>query len=234
MKSCITHWLPLLLKSGVPTPRTEIVETDCELIHLLDGQAPDDFPDFIAALKDACEKVPGPPWFLRTGHTSGKHNWYDTCYLENIESLGQHVYYLEEYSACAGIMGLPTNVWAVREFLKLDVGFRAFRGFPVNRERRYFVEDGEVVCSHPYWPPDSIITPSTEGWKTILDELNSDTENDEKILRALTLQVARHFEGAWSLDWARDVEGKWWAIDMAPAGISWHWPQCRYAGAFDA
>jgi len=36
-------------------------------------------------------------------------------------------------------------------------------------------------------------------------------------------------KGAWSLDWAFATDGTWYAIDMAPAASSFHWPGCPAA-----
>lgn len=231
--ACISRWLPLLQASGVPVPDTVIVETDLPLIRLLDGEALDD-DAFVGQLRAAAIQVGGYPVFLRTGHGSGKHEWKSTCFVERPEDMGQHMFNLVEWSACVDLVGLPTRVWAVRKFLHLDSDFIAFDGFPVNRERRYFIADGRVRCSHPYWPEGAVaqsygIDVEVPDWREKLAALNEETPDEIAHLTRLSEQVAAHFDGAWSLDWAMDVEGKWWAIDMAPAGMSFHWPACPEA-----
>ncbi len=48
-------------------------------------------------------------------------------------------------------------------------------------------------------------------------------------LQADSEHISAHFEGAWSLDWARHKDGSWYAIDMAPMQVSYHWPDCPNA-----
>ena len=84
--NCITYWLPKLMAAGIPVPRTEIVETDIELPLLLNGHNPAGFVVFLCELREACDRI-GYPVFLRTGHTSAKHDWEDTCYCEGGKSL---------------------------------------------------------------------------------------------------------------------------------------------------
>lgn len=223
----ISYWLPRLLNSGVLVPKTILVPTELDLISLCDGELPEGFSLFLDELQKAAEKI-GWPIFLRTGYGSGKHDWLRTCYVETPAKLSSHVGALVEWSACVDIWGFPTTTWAVREFLPLESLFTAYRGMPVNRERRYFFHEGHTVCHHPYWPSDAVKLgkPSIENWEVALQELNADCGDDLIALTTLTEQVGRYFDGAWSLDWAKSRGGAWIAIDMAPAALSWHWPRC--------
>ena len=45
-----------------------------------------------------------------------------------------------------------------------------------------------------------------------------------------SIKVAESFRGAWSLDWAKHKNGDWYAIDMAPMDVSYHWPDCPRSG----
>ena len=54
-------------------------------------------------------------------------------------------------------------------------------------------------------------------------------KDDWTHLTELAERVSKEFEGAWSLDFAMDKSGVWWAIDMAPAERSYHWPDCTAA-----
>ncbi len=246
-RNCLSYWFPKLQASGVPVPETHIVRTEAELMVLLGGQEPEEYLDFLNDLARACVSV-GFPAFLRTGQGSGKHEWSRTCCVQDLAELESHVAALVEWSELVDFFGLPTDVWAVRRFLDLESSFTAFRDFPVNKERRYFIRDGKVVCQHPYWPEAAIaegveggggrslvpkrpvLRPGTPAdWRERLATLNHQTPEEVAHLTALSEQVARHFEGAWSLDWACDRQGQWWAIDMAQAAQSFHWPECPHA-----
>src|SRR3990167_2427173 len=148
----LAAWYPLLVTTGVPTPRTRLVRTRVELLDLCDGKTPAGFDGFIAKLRVAADSLGGAPIFLRTGHTSQKHGWRKTCYVADLDALPRHVAELTEFSAIADMLGLPTESWVGREFLELDARFVAFDGMPVAAERRFFVAGGRVVCHHPYWP----------------------------------------------------------------------------------
>lgn len=223
----LKFWYPLLYKTGVPTPRTEIVRTDVDLLQLLDGKTPPGYEAFIGALTAAANDI-GIPCFIRTGHTSGKHHWLQTCYLPNLQTLAQHVAELVEFSECVDVFGLPYKTWVAREFLPLQTAFTAFHGFPVNKERRYFIRGGEVYCHHPYWPAEAVAAgrPADPEWRDKLATLNAETPDEIDELTALSRRVSRGFDGAWSLDWAQTADGRWFAIDMAEAYRSFHWPGC--------
>lgn len=224
----INYWFPLLQGSGVCVPETVIVETDVNLCLLIDGETPDGFEGFICELKSAGEKLSYPA-FLRTGHGSGKHTWRETCYVRNPGDFATHVANLVEWSELAALIGLPYQTWALRKMLPLVTSFRAFSGrMPINCERRYFFSDGTTLCHHPYWPEDAIHTPSTEVWRELLIDLNRETPEEVELLTGLTNRVARHFAGAWSLDWAKTVDGKWYAVDMALMATSFHWLNCPH------
>lgn len=233
--ACLSYWFPILARSGVPVPETRIVTTEAPLDNILGGEPAPGFPDFVAALRAAAGEVGGYPVFLRTGHGSGKHQWAECCYVQRPAMMGQHVANLVEWSACVDMMGLPTQVWAVRQFLPLATTFTApgFGDFPVNRERRYFIEGGRVRCHHPYWPESAVADgrPVETNWRARLAALNEEPDDEVALLTTLSEQVAREFVGlgAWSLDWAVDTHGTWYAIDMAPAEISYHWPGCGVA-----
>lgn len=229
----LAYWFPILAGTGVPVPRTQYLRTDVELGPLLNGEIPDGWGDFLRQLDAAAGMVGGYPVFLRTGHGSGKHEWESTCYVQSPGVMGRHVAALVEWSECVDMIGLPYRTWAVREFLSLEAPFRAagYRGMPVNRERRYFVEGGRVLCSHPYWPTEAVERgrPSDPDWRVKLAALNQQPPGEVALLTGLSERVSRAFDGAWSLDWAKATDGTWYAIDMAEAVRSWHWPGCAAA-----
>lgn len=230
-RACLSFWFPKLLGTGVPVPETRIVTTDLNLDGLLEGEAVPGFGAFVDELRRAAGELGGFPCFLRTGQGSGKHQWEETCFVPSAAAMGSHVANLVEWSAMVDIIGLPTRVWAVRRLLPLRSTFTAFHGFPVNRERRYFIEGGRVLCHHSYWPVEALQQgrPSVPGWLDLLTDLNAETPAEVATLTGRAEWVSANFDGAWSLDFAQDTTGQWWAIDMAPAERSYHWPNCPKA-----
>lgn len=228
-KNCLSYWFPLLQSLTNKVPKTRIIKTDIELLHLLDGKTPPGFDDLLARLTAAADEIGGFPVFLRTGQTSGKHYWKNTCYVPSADVLGHHIAELTDFSACADFMGLATDVWVVRQLLDLQTAFTAFGGFPVNRERRYFIEGGKVRCHHPYWPIGAVRqgTPEDADWEEKLAMLNHESPAEAEELTALAEHISRGFEGSWSLDFAADRASNWWAIDMALAEASFHMPSCQ-------
>jgi len=232
--ACISTWFPMLAATGVPVPKTEIIAgAPADLLTVLDGKPVTGFDGFIARVRTAAERL-GYPAFLRSGHLSGKHGWRRTCYLENGDRLASHVVAIVEAAAMADLFGLPLDVWAVRQFLPLAIGFHAFEGLPIARERRYFIANGAVCCHHAYWPVDAIRQPDAKDWRKRLFALNAESVAEVQHLSDLSMRVAAVFPGAWSLDWAQDVTGIWWVIDMAPAAQSYHSSGCPMAAQFSA
>jgi hypothetical protein len=235
-KASLAYWFPILSRTGVRVPATEIVQTDVKLISLLDGKTPDGYGKFIGELMDAARKVANRHGavFLRTAYVSGKHDWRQTCYVRSVDEIEQHVRALVEWSEVSGFFGLPTTTWAVRQFVPMLSTFRAFPGgMPIGKERRYFIENGQILCHHPYWPHYAIEGHTTDQeWEEKLALLNDESDMVERTtLHMLASAAAKAFEGKWSLDFGLGEDGNWWAIDMAPASKSFHWPNCTNAPA---
>ncbi len=229
-RACLSYWFPKLLELGVAVPDTRIVRTELALDEGLEGPMPRGFKVFLSELHAAALEVGGYPAFLRTGHGAAKHGWQQTCRVPSEVYLDRHVMRIVEWSAMTDFVGLSTNVWAMRRMLRLRSSFTAFDNFPVNIERRYFVEAGAVICHHSYWPPAAVAEgkPDDSHWKAKLTKMNVESPAEVAHLTRLSEQVARGFlgDGAWSLDWALDEDGTWIAIDMAPAERSFHWAGC--------
>jgi hypothetical protein len=262
---CISYWFPKLQEINrqageilISLPETIIVESaPPDLIEILEGNTPAGIDGFYLEMLGAAIKI-GYPCFLRSGVTSDKYDWVDTCFVKDPTMLVAHISRIVEFCAGADILGLPSDTWAIRKFLQLETAFTAFRGgMPINKERRYFIEGGKVICHHPYWPPEvfakeetehdrrleffkefdedrngktisSLADPLPANWRELLSCLNLETPEEVEYLTAKSELVSRHFEGTWSLDWAMTKDGKWYAIDMALAERSFHWPGCIF------
>lgn len=227
-KNCLSYWFPLIEKH-VPVPKTEIIHSG-DMTSILDGETPEGWHELLAAIEAARTRL-GPECFLRTGHTSGKHQWSRTCHLTEASNIADHVAALVEWSAIVDFAGLPTNVWCVREMLPTStIGTCPdFADMPVCREFRFFVKDGEVQCFHPYWPLEALIDGGFAedvqlGW------YNDFCRLDDPEPKRLAETVSRIVPGAWSVDVLETKRG-WHITDMAEASRSFHWPLCENSPA---
>jgi hypothetical protein len=225
-RTCLGFWFPKIV-GIVPTPRTEIIRTNVELWRLLEGEIPDDYYLFLDRLVEAAIRIDGlfednmGAAFLRTGHTSGKHDWSRCCYLTH--DLDGHVRALVEFSAMAGFFGLPTEVWAVREYLPVEPLFRctAYGGMPVVPERRYFVDGGELLYSIPYWPEQALLegNPDDTEWREKLPVVQQEFGPEAE---AMARECGEACGGKWSVDVLLTRDG-YYVTDMAEAEQSWGW-----------
>lgn len=233
--NCLSHWFPKLEAAGLPVPRTEIVRMPegarLDAFRIVHGEPPETgkLPFFIEHLRSMADKI-GFPCFLRTGHTSGKHRWRDTCFVEVPDRLERHVLMLVEESEMVGMMGLPYDVWAVRELLptKPLATCPNYGGMPVNREFRYFVESEDVQCFHPYWPRAALEQGglSVDDAARVAEELERVDRLD--LVDSLACRAGEALGGAWSID-LLETERGWYITDCALAKDSWHWDGCPVA-----
>ena len=254
-KTCLSYWFPKIKAAGLPVPRTKIVSftdyaTHRGLGRILDGEFPDEAGvTFLKQLAVAANQI-GCPCFLRTGQTSGKHSWKDTCYLDSTDDLMQHVYNLMEFSECADFMGLAWNVWVVRELLptKPVCTLPRYHDMPLCREFRAFVDGGELLCLHCYWPRNAVEEgfpwkkdgPVDDTWGMPSEhELHSDFDamyeqvrildkNERAEVFRLATRAGAAVGGRWSVD-ILDATSGFFVTDMAEMNKSWHWPDCENA-----
>lgn len=184
---------------------------------------------FLATLRVFAKGI-GYPLFVRSGMTSYKHEWLESCYVPDEQSLPVHVNNISEHSQMADMQGgWPINVWVMRELIPTKPIFTAFNGFPVTREFRIFFRDGKVECVHPYWPKESLDGHTEDKeWESKLEIMNTLSPEDERELTRLSEIIAEKFEGWWSLDWLQAANGQWYAIDMAMGENSYHFPGCKF------
>ena len=248
----LVYWWPVVSALGLLVPRTEVVALpepdDAEvvtatcLVH--EGHHDADSPEcetaldrLMPALREAAARI-GYPLFLRTDMVSGKHSFEDTCYVPDAASLREHAFAVAEEHGMAMFMerDAPLRAFAVREFLALNAPFKAFGGMPVAAERRYFVNDGEVICHHAYWSDIANIERGLmtredypHDWMVRLHEVNHEWPEEVAALTKRATIVAEALPGAWSVDFAQGEHGSWYLIDMAIASRSWHEDGCPSA-----
>lgn len=150
------------------------------------------------------------------------------------------------------------KAFMVRQWIELRAEFCAFAnapgvpddapGHPIAAEWRVFSGDGMSICQHPYWPEDAIrfrhkqtgrmrdlygiqvpevVEDEPEGWREKLRAMYAIPPPEEVVVAAN--KTSRALGGRWSVDFAPDVQGKWWLIDMAMMASSWHPESCPYA-----
>ena len=215
----ITFWYPILENIGMRTPKTQLFYVPDEIGKIVDGERIPEFERLITDVKRALAEYGGEA-FLRTGQTSNKHEWRDTCHLTADSNVGAHLAGLVEFSM---MVDLPYTTWAVREMIKTTPLTTAFRDMPIAQEVRMFVSKGEVVCSHPYWAREAFNNQKgvTAEQVDLLNTLPDMTE-----LNRMAEYVSKRFDGSWSVDFLQDEKGEWWLTDMALASSSYHYTGC--------
>ena len=234
MDASMRTWWDEIKHLQIPMPKTQIVNLEKnQTLALAKMKKINDIPeklrDDIFKLADAI----GFPLFLRTDQTSCKHFWEETCYVEKREDLFDHIYRLIEESSMLGLMGLPTYALVFRGYIPMDSVFDAFMGMPVNPEWRFFAYDGEILCHHFYWIKEAISfwgREKAENWEEKLDKIMELEEYEFTLLSEYSKQISKELTsrigGAWSIDFCKSKDGKWYFIDCAPSEISWH-PDCE-------
>ena len=222
----ISFWYPILERIGMRTPKTQLFYIDREAGKIVDGEQTDSFKHLVAEVGQAMEEFGGKA-FLRTGQTSNKHDWKDTCFIDRKSNLVNHIYRLIEFSMMAD---LPYTTFAVREVIDTKPIVTTFNDMPIAREIRLFAESGKIVCSHPYWPSEAFTGKNkiTEQQLLLLQQMP-----DMEELTLMAEFVSSAFQGAWSIDFLQDTSGNWWLIDMAQAGSSYHWKGCEHQHDFE-
>ena len=226
-RNCMSFWLPPLVKAGLPVPETRLTRTEVPLMELLDGELPAGWEKLIDVLRRDGDAL-GWPCFMRTGHGSGKHQWEQTCFVPSRDAVPLHVGRLVEWSSLAGIMGLPTGVWAMRRMLPVTPLFTCagYGNMPVVREFRFFVRDGTVEHVQPYWPPGAVEEgrPDYWEWPELLAWASDLSAPVAEELSKLAVQaVVAVGGGFWSVDLLQDCDDGWWITDMALGDDSFRW-----------
>lgn len=220
------YWYLKIRDLAIPQPKTRMYKlTEQELKIFYNEQFP---PTLLNNIKSIISEF-SYPLFVRTDFASGKHGWKDTCFIENEEKLFRNIFEIVVENLIADLFGLPFKALIFREYIPLEAGFKAFYGnMPVAKERRYFINNKQIQCHHPYWPKDAIRTPDNEDWEKIIEEQNKETEGEIELLSKYCIMVSEVLEGYWSVDFAYGQDKKWYLIDMALGDDSFHWIECEF------
>lgn len=223
-------WFPPI-KDHLPVPKTimldykpdiflKVIEhgeqlSPCDKAYLL---------SLYGEIDDACKEI-GYPCFLRTDLTSAKHSGPCGYLLLSWESIQNVLFKTVEDSEMKLWPMAQSTSFMVRKFLDLNAKFTAFHGLPIAREFRFFADKTEVKCFHPYWPESSIHLQPGQ-WQVILKEHHKTPDNIDELKELAVKACSLIDDNVWSVDFAQDIEGKWWLIDMARGEDSYHWEGC--------
>jgi len=242
-QNCLSYWLPKLVELGMPIPETILVDMNkidknfipaIRKIFWMKELNKEDkiaLTRFREILETMGHKI-GYPLFLRTGQTSHKHEWSETCFVKSQNRLLRNAQNLAEYSIMKDFKGgFPINIWVARKLLKTSPVFTMFSetGMPIVREFRYFIKGGKILCHHPYWPEEAFKGYTQDkNWKLKLKQMNELKKSEQKILDIMAKKIAGKFKGFWSVDFFQDSKLRWCVIDMATGEDSYHWKGCKY------
>lgn len=234
-KNSLFYWYPKIKDLDIPMPETVMVPfpEDLNWISIVyERKTTESFDDYILTLLEAHEDSGfGLPFFMRTDETSNKHSWRESCYVTDLDQITSHIFNLLEHTEMSGWLGgLTVSGMVLREFLELDVRFKAHHGrMPIAKEFRFFVKNGEYQCHHPYWFPACMSFPSTEDWYEELMTMEKISETAFNQLKSWAELIGETVGGYWSIDFCKLKQGSWAMTDMALGKDSFHFNTCKYA-----
>lgn len=232
-KTSMCFWWDKVKHLDIPMPKSVIVPFDRPTQQAYDSMYERGLVQnrMVARLKGNIDSY---PVFIRTDQSSAKHSWVKSCFVESEQQLADNLYRILEFNLICDMMGLPATAFVIREYIPMAEAFKAFADMPVNPERRYFINNGKVICHHAYWIEGAITsghhkTDLPADWKSILAEVNREAEDEILLLTNQATIIAGILDGFWSVDFCKAADGTWYFIDMAIGQRSWHPEDCEYA-----
>ncbi len=223
--SSMLIWYPRIKKLPIPQIKTEMVKTGYKpLYEWLVKQKP--IPEeLMTQINKAMDKIGKFPMFMRTDQASGKHNWKRTCYVGSRDNFKKNLASLIEEHEMQNMAGeLSYEAVVFREFIELETAFTCFYGdFPINKEVRCFIKDGNVQDIRSYWVKQAVKEgePEDKDWESKLAQLKKYSENDLDEIKKQLTEVCKEFKEYWSVDFAKAKNGIWYLIDMARGEVSY-------------
>jgi hypothetical protein len=229
----LLSWLPIVEK--VPWPLCPYtLDYELDFNEVLDKGID---PKFIDLVMGDYSLRQGEKKFIRSDMSSAKHQGPQAyCWTGTRNSLIRCIFRTAEDHAMKFGME-PATALCVRNWINICAPFEAFAGHPIGVEWRVFVSPDAVEGVYFYWPEAAIAEHPPEGvenWRELLQEASTPNAGDIDHITKLSLRVvqaiakeapelqARVEGGEWSVDWAMDINGQWWLIDMAEGHRSWH------------
>jgi len=174
----------------------------------------------ISQIRQACADM-GYPCFMRTSYYSAKFD--GVCIINTDAELYQNLHQLimSSYEE-----DKPVEEICIREFIQSDGTHRLLNGLPIGTERRYFIIDGVVDNGSPYWT--RLAVDNNHIPDDYIEQISQISDSDSDLLRGYCNTVYNVLRYRWgmvdldlSVDFMRDINGKWWLIDMGEAYKSW-------------
>jgi len=245
-KNCLSYWYPALVRAGLPTPKTHIEFASKEVVKAIynafDGKGDISLlEDFANRLRVGYEKITNDkreyPVFLRSGETSYKHDWKETCFVScndaeakkaGLPTLVERIINIATFQE---MMNLPYPItWVMREYLPvIPLGIcPKYGNFPVTKEFRVFVDGPKIICWHPYWPLDALKDGGFQPKEHVFNYDDFCNSHDIDGVLELASRAGEALGGKWSVDILLTAkEPIWYVTDCAVAAASWHWPGCK-------
>ena len=209
------NWWSKIKDLPIPKPGTKFVDvSEHETIRWIDEGIPQ---EIVKKINNVVDNNFQYPVFIRTDLLSGKHDYEDTCLIENKETLERNLWKLNEQHFLAMMRnGNELTAFLIREYLNIKSQFTAFYAdLPIGVEVRHFIKDGRWEKGHYYWPKESILHPDKDDWKSGIDKMKVEAVEDLDKHRGMAKLVGKSIGGNWSIDFAKTEDGCWYLIDMA-------------------
>lgn len=231
-KTRMCYWYPKV--EGMPMPKTVMLKVNLRDSRLLKKgwtrrvwrliYSSKYTEELYTKIKEKANEI-GYPLFIRTDLTSHKKDPKNNTVHDETELLDK-----------VGKLIKFNNKWeqremralVFREYIPLYIGFH-LNGRPVTKERRYYVKDGKVLChSERSWiSSDRVSTPAE--YRPMLKEINTETEDEVKLLTEMAEEFSRRVPDHIAVDFAMSQNGKWLLIEANDAITSWHSRErCEY------
>jgi hypothetical protein len=215
-------------------PKTVLIDYSEEALSpSLRGEHTAEYDRLYYAVDNAIAEMDGPA-FIRTDITSAKHAGRSAYIVEKEEDLNHALLTTLSHSQLKTYHGkMKASAIMVREFIKVKADRTAFGGLPIGKEWRIFADQRGVQCVHGYWPKEALIEHMDDGQPPRESPCPTDYWIRTDALDAAA-EAAKAMGGLkWSVDFAEDVSGKVWLIDMATAANSYHPLVCKFSGLDD-
>ncbi len=228
-KSSFLYWYPKIV-GKMNTPRSVIIPFTTEDSQIILGGNESMLLDLVdIIIRELRKNRISFPVFFKTDYFSAKWYWGDSCFVEDEDGLKRNIIFL--LSVNQDDDDRPINALVFRQYIQNETHLFAFNNMPIWKERRYFVENKQVLCHHPYWAESDLEffnEDYPDNWREILHELNIETESE---VNKLTMEAEKFAElidddGYFSVDFMQGVGGTWYLIDVAEGHKSYHNEEC--------
>lgn len=149
-------------------------------------------------LKDSNEE----PIMVKDYVKSRKHEWYESCYIENPKDTEKALKVVNNFIKGQGEY-LNQGV-VLRKFIELEsIGFHDKSGMPISNELRLFVFNYKVICVIGYW-----------------DGANINMDEYPKFIEGISEKIKNIKSNFFTIDIAKKSSGEWIVIELGDGQVS--------------